>query len=249
MNKVYQIFLFLLFLFALVAFILLFFVSAPYGRFQRKGWGPTLKSKLAWMIMELPSPLLMAVFFIASPVKSLASCLFIFAWLSHYVHRTFVYPFTQAGKNKPFPLVLVLMAFIFNILNGTVNGYGVFHLAEYDVHWLKSWQFISGLFLFAAGFFINKKSDSLLKKLRRENESTYQIPRGWLFCYISCPHYLGEMIEWLGWALMTFSTAGLAFFVFTFANLFPRAISIHRWYRHQFPDYPARRKAIIPFIV
>jgi len=48
---------------------------------------------------------------------------------------------------------------------------------------------------------------------------------------------------------MTWSLPGLAFFVFTFANLFPRAIRAHKWYRAKFPDYPKDRKAVVPFIV
>ena len=39
---------------------------------------------------------------------------------------------------------------------------------------------------------------------------------------------------------------GLAFCVFTAANLIPRALSNHRWYRENFPDYPANRRALIP---
>lgn len=249
MIAVYKTFLISLFLFALGAFVILFFVSAPYGRFQRKGWGASLKSKLAWMIMEFPSPAMMMAFFITSEHKSLPQVIFILVWLAHYVHRTFIYPFVKSGRNKQFPVVLVLMAFLFNILNGTVNGYGIFHLGNYDVSWLKSWQFILGILLFATGFYINKKADGKLKRLRKGTDSGYQVPRGWLFSYISCPHYFGEIIEWLGWAVMTFSPAGVAFFVFTFANLFPRAISSHKWYKQNFPEYPVRRKAIFPFII
>lgn len=249
MILVYKIFLYSIFVFALVAFVLLFFVSAPYGKFLRNGWGATIASKWAWMMMEFPSPALMAAFFIFSPVKSLPQIIFILAWLAHYIHRTFIYPFVKSGKNKPFPVILVIMAFAFNMLNGTVNGYAVFHMKVYELSWLLSWQFIAGFILFASGFHINKKADRLFRKLREENRNSYQVPRGWLFSYISCPHYFGEIIEWLGWAVMTFSPAGLAFFVFTFANLFPRALSSHRWYRHHFPDFPAKRKAIIPFIL
>ena len=249
MAFIYKIFLLSIFGFAVASFILLLFVSAPYGKFFRKGWGATLKSKYAWLIMEFPSPALMAVFYLSGTGDGLMPGLFLFAWLLHYLHRTFIYPFTQSGRNKPFPAIQVLMAFIFNILNGTVNGYHVFHLAAYTDMWLTSWQFILGAILFVAGFLINRTADKKLRKLRPDGDSEYKIPRGWLFSYISCPHYFGEIIEWLGWAVMTFSPAGLAFFVFTFANLFPRALIAHKWYRTTFPDYPVKRKAIIPFVI
>lgn len=245
----YKVSLALIFIFAAAVFILLFYISAPYGKFLRKGWGPSLKSKWAWMVMEFLSPALMAFFFIRSEEKNAVRIIFISAWLSHYLYRTFIYPFRQSGKNKPYPLILVLMAMVFNLLNGFANGYGVFHLKNYDLSWLYSWQFITGLVIFTAGFAVNKISDGKLRRLRPEGMKDYVIPQGWLFIYVSSPHYFGEIVEWLGWAIMTWSLAGLAFFVFTFANLFPRGISAHKWYRANFPDYPSSRKAIIPFVI
>ena len=47
---------------------------------------------------------------------------------------------------------------------------------------------------------------------------------------------------------MTWSLAGLAFALFTACNLAPRAIANHRWYRQQFPDYPPRRRILVPGI-
>lgn len=249
MNNFYKFSVILIFLFAVVVFVLLFFISAPYGKFSRKGWGPVIRSKWAWMIMEFPSPALMLLFFIISDRKNLTGLIFLCLWLGHYLHRTFIYPFSQSGRDKDYPLLLVAMALIFNCFNGFANGYGVFSLYSYDTSHLITWQFIAGIFLFATGYIINKVSDEKLRSFRKQNPVEYVLPQGWLFNYVSSPHYLGEIIEWGGWALMTWSLPGLAFFVFTFANLFPRAIASHRWYRKKFPDYPSDRKAIIPFII
>jgi len=249
MSLFYQYSLILIFSFAVIILALLFFVTAPYGKFQRKGWGPVIKTRWAWMIMEFPSPALMIFIFILSGRYNLMNTIFLVLWSSHYLHRTFVYPFSQSGGEKPYPLLLVLMALIFNCLNGFVNGYGIFHLYYYTFSWMMTWKFNAGLILFITGFIINKRGDARLRKLRRNKPDEYVIPHGWLFRYVSSPHYLGEIIEWTGWAIMTWSLPGLAFAVFTFANLFPRAIRSHRWYRERFPDYPPERKALIPFIV
>jgi 3-oxo-5-alpha-steroid 4-dehydrogenase 1 len=249
MNFLYKYSLVLIFSFAVLVFFLLFFVSAPYGKFSRKGWGPSIKSKMAWMIMEFPSPFFMTLFFITSDTKTLPEIIFLILWLTHYVHRTFIYPFSQSGREKPYPLIVAMMAIFFNCLNGFSNGYGIFHLHSYSSSWLLSWQFISGILIFLTGFIINKTADRKLRCLRIDNPQEYVIPRGWLFNYISSPHYFGEIIEWAGWALLTWSLPGLAFSVFTFANLFPRAVSSHRWYKNHFTDYPAARKAIIPFVI
>jgi len=249
MNVLYSYSLILIFSFACIVFLILFYISAPYGKFLRKGWGPSLKSKWAWMIMESPSPMLMAILFLTSGNKNIVQSVFISLWLAHYFHRTLIYPFTQSGSNKSYPAVLVMMAFIFNCFNGFINGYGIFHLRSYDPSWLISWQFIAGILIFITGFTINKMADEKLRKMRHGNPDEYVLPNGWLFNYISCPHYLGEIVEWGGWALMTWSLPGLAFFVFTIGNLFPRAVTSHKWYKQKFSDYPAKRKAVIPFFI
>jgi len=45
---------------------------------------------------------------------------------------------------------------------------------------------------------------------------------------------------------MTWNLAGLMFFVWTIANLLPRAISNHKWYKKNFDAYPDDRKVIVP---
>ena len=72
--------------------------------------------------------------------------------------------------------------------------------------------------------------------------------RGGAFELVSCPNYLGEILEWCGWALATWSWPGLAFALYTIANLAPRAVTHHRWYRETFPDYPPKRRALVPYL-
>lgn len=50
--------------------------------------------------------------------------------------------------------------------------------------------------------------------LERGRHGGYKTPRGGLFEWVSCPNYfgVGETLEWLGWALMTWSRAGFGFF-------------------------------------
>lgn len=86
----------------------------------------------------------------------------------------------------------------------------------------------------------------MLAALRRPGETGYKIPRGWLYERISCPNYLGELVVWTGWAIATWSPAGAVFVAWTAANLLPRSLANHRWYRATFPDYPQRRRAVIP---
>ena len=52
-----------------------------------------------------------------------------------------------------------------------------------------------------------------------------------------------------GFALAAWTFPGLVFAFFTFANLFPRALDHHKWYRGKFDDYPKSRRAIVPFVL
>ena len=48
---------------------------------------------------------------------------------------------------------------------------------------------------------------------------------------------------------MAWSLPALAFAMWTAANLIPRALWRHRWYREKFPDYPPSRRAVIPGVL
>jgi 3-oxo-5-alpha-steroid 4-dehydrogenase 1 len=249
-NTIYSFLILADFILAAGVFIALFFISAPYGRHIRQGWGAVIPSYLGWLIMEVPAALLFGLYFIiGSSEKNLMLFIFLAMWEAHYIHRAFIYPFSLTDGRKKMPLLVTFMAIFFNIANTYINGRYLFSLSGgYSLSWLLNPRFIVGFAIFVSGFVINRWADRTLQSLRKPGETGYKIPYGGLYRWISCPNYFGESIEWLGWAVATWSLPGLAFATWTIANLVPRARSHHLWYRKQFPDYPASRKALIPYI-
>lgn len=227
------------------SFLLLQFVTAPYGRHIKKGWGPQISNRLGWIIMEAPSFLIILYFFMISDQSSYA-CVLSILWLIHYLNRTFIYPFRIRTKGKKMPLVIVLSAIFFNCMNAGLNGYFLAHFETYDSNSFMHWHFMIGILLFIMGFMINQISDHLLINLRKPGETDYKIPEGFLFKYISCPNLFGELIQWTGFAIMAWNLPALTFLIWTLANLVPRAIGHHKWYRDHFENYPESRKAVIP---
>ena len=75
--------------------------------------------------------------------------------------------------------------------------------------------------------FINPHSDNIIQNLRKPGENYYNIPYRGMFRYVSSPTYFGEITEWVGWAVMTWSGPGLIFALWTLANLAPRGRSNH----------------------
>jgi len=239
------------FVWAAIVIVAASFVRAPYGRHSRTGWGPKLPDRIAWLVMEMPSALLFGAIFAAGRYRAqLVPMLLAALWLSHYVYRAFIYPFAKSARpGAVMPWAVVLMAVVFNTCNSYINARWISGLAPpWSTSWLTSPQFIVGATMFVVGVFINRNADATLRRLREKSDG-YAIPYGGLYRWVSCPNYLGEVVQWLGWAVATWSLAGLSFAAFTIANLAPRAVANHTWYRATFEHYPKERKALIPGIL
>lgn len=231
--------------------VALIWLTAPYGRHARGGWGPTVPNRVGWILMELPACVGFAViFFLGAHALELAPLVLLGIWQIHYVHRTFIFPFRLRATGKRMPLAIPGMAIVFNSLNAYVNARWVSHLGDYGTEWLTDPRFLIGTAVFLTGLGINLHADTVLIHLRKPGETGYKIPRGGLYRFVTCPNYLGEILEWIGWAILTWSLAGVAFAIYTAANLAPRAISNHRWYLEKFGDeYPKARRALVPFLL
>jgi hypothetical protein len=235
----------------IVSFVLLSFIAAPYGRHLRPGWGPTVNATALWVIMEAPSPIsFAAVYFMSDNAFKPVPLFLLGLYMLHYLYRAFIYPFRMRGGHKQKPIVTGLLAFSFNIANGSTNAFAITELAPHllSTDWFTDPRFVVGVIIFAAGYSINQHSDAILRHLREPGESDYKIPQGGLYRWLSSPNYFGEIIEWTGFAFAAWTVPAWVFAWFTATNLVPRAFANHRWYREHFSEYPKNRRAILPFL-
>lgn len=235
---------------SIITFLVLFLLKpSTYGRHIKKK-EVSINNRWGWFVMEFPAIILLPTFYFwNSPETNEVTLCFISLYMIHYFNRTFIFPFRLKTAGKKIPIVIVFYAVLFNVCNTYYIGYFFGNMGElYDENWISSPYFIAGTLIFILGAYINYSSDSILIRLRKPNENEYKIPNRGLFKYISCPNYMGEIIEWIGFAVLTLSLPAAAFALWTMANLVPRAVAHHNWYNHEFKNYPKSRKALVPFI-
>ena len=251
----FNVFLIVMSAIAVVVFVSLFFVDAGYGKFYDKKWGPAVNNKLGWVLMESPVFFAMLILWLCSDPDrrgDMVRLAFLFLFELHYIQRAFVFPFRMRGKSV-MPLSIILMGVTFNVLNAMMQGGWIFYFSPkdyYGANWLTDPRFIAGFLVFIIGMYINIQSDDIIRNLRKDGDSRHYLPKQGMFRYVTSANYFGEFIEWVGFAILTWSWAGGVFALWTFANLAPRSVRIYDKYKEEFGDELDTKKVkrIIPFI-
>lgn len=238
---------------AIVVFVALQRITAGYGMMRTSAWGPSIGNRAGWVLMEAPVFFAMLAIWLSSsrrgePTAIAMASLFEF----HYLQRAFIFPLLIRGKNK-MPLAIIAMGVVFNVINAYMIGGWIFYVSPsgtYPLSWLANPLFILGTIVFFTGMAVNWHSDYIIRHLRKPGDTRHYIPRGGAFRYVSSANYFGEFVEWVGFAILSWSAAGAVFALWTFANLAPRAAAIHRRYLQEFGnEYAALdRHRILPFI-
>lgn len=234
-------------------------VPTPYGRFASKRWGIELDPRLGWLLMELPATVSFLFFYLRGPRRLETVPLVFFAvWLIHYANRGFVFPALMRvprGGRSSFSVVVVLVGWVVTSIHGYLNATMFATLgSHYTEAWLTDPRFLVGIAVYYAGFAGNIAADRTLRNLRTKDEvargeAVYRIPRGGLYRWVTSPSYLMELVAWSGFVVATWSVGALFVWAISVANLVPRALQTHRWYRERFEDYPPERRALIPFLL
>mmetsp|Transcript_3156 Transcript_3156/g.10539 ORF Transcript_3156/g.10539 Transcript_3156/m.10539 type:complete len:289 (+) Transcript_3156:208-1074(+) len=241
------------------AFQLLMFVTgwgaAPTGKFNQGvlALSVGLPVNVAWWTMEQPSflvPLVSTIGHFRAGGGFHPGVAVLCLFMAHYFQRAFIYPWLSRGR--PYPLHTWASAMLFTASNGTLQANWLLHgpPSQLDASASYAPHAIAGYAVFAAGMFFNIQADAILRSLRKPGESAYKVPRGGLFEYVSGAHFVGEIIEWSGYALASgASYAPLVFAAFNWLGIGTRAIATHDWNVEKFgAEYPKGRKRLIPFV-
>mmetsp|Transcript_32540 Transcript_32540/g.66430 ORF Transcript_32540/g.66430 Transcript_32540/m.66430 type:complete len:270 (+) Transcript_32540:169-978(+) len=127
-----------------------------------------------------------------------------------------------------------------------------FTIASSEVLPSSSWLFMPAALTFLMAQIGQCRSHYILAALRPslKDSTSYQIPRGLCFEFISCPHYTTEVVIYFSLAtLCSSSLETLALACFVTIELSFSAWIQQAWYKRNFKDYPLHRCAIFPFIL
>lgn len=238
---------------AAVVFVSLFFVNAGYGQFCSRKWGWSINNRVAWMLMEAPVFFVMLAIWLNAGADTHMPQMLLFCMFElHYFQRSFIFPCLMSGNSR-MPVAIMLMGVTFNTINGILQGGALYWYPNPDyamgASYLLTGRSVAGMCLFAAGMLINLHSDNVIRHLRQPGDTRHYLPQRGFYRFVTSANYFGELLEWLGFAIVAATTAAWVFTIWTAANLVPRAHAIYYKYRTEFgASALARRKRIIPFI-
>ncbi|KAF4687738.1 3-oxo-5-alpha-steroid 4-dehydrogenase 1 [Perkinsus olseni] len=215
--------------FAAILLVGLFGITGAYGKMTESGYGSRsfrIDPRLGWFFQESPS-LAFPLFCLLTQWRNLhpRQVLLLGLFTLHYLQRSIIYPVLMRSRRKTSIFSMVLPAFAYCFTNGWLQS--AYARCVSDPSEITPMQLFFGVTFYAAGLLLNLHSDHILRNLRKGegDGQKYYTPYGGMFRFISCPNYLGEIMEWLGYAMASgWGLAPVSFAFCTFANLFPRAL-------------------------
>lgn len=215
-------------------------LTMRYSKFR----GKSGISSRAGMFFVYFLPLLAALGF-SLPYLShlnLQQTIVLLALLGHFAKRCLEVLFLHKYSGPMDLLTTLTITGFYSLIAAGTSALNTAPLARADgLSWL-------GLAFFATGEFFNFRHHKILADLRGDGNN-YVIPRGGLFEQVACPHYLFELLAWLGIALLSRHLFVYLAFLGMFGYLLARSLKTLAWYRAKFPHFPKERKALIPGLI
>lgn len=203
-----------------------------YSKFRR---GKGISTRLGTLVFD-GAPMLFAIGYAMTigaaltTIQWMMTILFVLHFGKRCVEALFVHKYS--GPIDVFSVVQITGFYCFAVWLGLFTTASVTQAPD-----VTTWI---GLATFAGGTVINAYHHVLLANLRPRGSTEYVIPRGGLFSVVVCPHYLGELIAWLGIALVSRQPAMYIWFLGETAYLVVRSHNTLKWYRARFPQMAGR---------
>lgn len=105
-----------------------------------------------------------------------------------------------------------------------------------------------GVGVFLIGILGNFYHHFLLRGLRKTGDRKYVIPEGGLFGVFVAPHYIFEIVSFVGLTLISQTYMSFATLLFVISYLGCRSYSTKQWYLKKIDGFPKRRCVLIPFV-
>ena len=239
-----------------------FSTPAPYGRHEAGHaeaeagkWGPPVPQRVAHVLSDFPPGVLAfsSVFLgwgfsqqygqLGRGHSSAAvrwNWLLYALWIAHYIHRGLLHPLLiMRYSSRTVRLGIPLAGAFPNLLFCYINACWI-ATCVYPTNWGRHPAFIIGIILYAFGFVLNKYADWETSRLRKPGETAYKPPSGLsLALNVANPNYLGELVEWTGYAIAAWSPPAIVWAAFGAATFVPRSRHNLLWIRKQFGVAPA----------
>nr|XP_055041615.1 polyprenol reductase [Misgurnus anguillicaudatus] len=206
-------------------------------------WCLTGRPRAAWKELQL-SVLLLQVLLWVHSLRRLLECLFVSVF-SHGVIHIVQYAFGLA--------YYVLLGLTVLCVNACLTEEGA---KSVPFSHQLTWYHVSGVFLFIWASLLQHRSLSLLAKLRTDHSGkvkslAHKMPCGDWFEWVSCPHYLAELLIYTAMSVCC-GCSSVTWWMVVLYVLYNQALAAqlcHDYYRSKFETYPCHRKAFIPYIL
>eukprot|EP00961_Rhodomonas_salina_P016031 215796-Rhodomonas_salina.1 len=150
---------------------------------------------------------------------------------AHFVKRIAEVLFVHKYSGSMNVNTTILIALVY-CLHSFANSY----TAQYDMpleHQPSSWQQQVGFLVLWFGEFGTVYYHNLLANLRQPGDKRYKVPSGGLFKYVCCPHYLFELIAFIGLAILSNHVVGITTVISMTGYLLGRSAATLKWYQEK----------------
>lgn len=204
-----------------------------------------LSSKTGMLMFYAPAFLAGAASFFLFPDGGLRFLLLKLALTIHFFKRVFEVLFVHkySGGVVLDSAILVSVAYFIS----TASMIYVQHLTEGFPEPLIDLKYL-GVVIFIVGISGNFYHHYLLSKLREKGDKGYKLPKGGLFDLVICPHYLFEILAFLGIFLISQTLLSFSCALGSALYLAARSYVTRKWYLSKFENFPREVKALVPYV-